>query len=155
MDARQVRRKIIKGSLAAPMVLTVSSASATAMTSFGRCLRRGAGFEPDPPFFARGGQGDGWFRRQVDVVDLAFKGQKQGEFYLDPLARVYIDTRAPHNALQFGSALPDGWRATASRKRWALVYFHEKSTAQFRHVTLQKPSGYKPATVSCYSSFRV
>lgn len=153
MDAKSVRRKIIKGSLAAPVVLTVSSASATAATSFGRCLRNSP--TKQPAFFARENRLDNWLRKQVEVVQLSHHGQSRGWFYLDPMRRVYVSIQEPHNALTFGSNLLPGWTQTGTSKRWALVYFDGETAARFDHVTLQRPRGYMPATISCYSSFRV
>lgn len=153
MDKRSVRRRIVTGSLAAPVVLTVSSASATSLTSFGRCLRNGGAAAPD--FFAPSKTADNWFRKSVNVHELSFKGIPQGEFYLDPVRAVYVSTRPPHSALAFGSRLPNFWTVSAVRTRWALVYFDGASAGQYRHITLQRPSGYRPATVSCYSSFRM
>lgn len=154
MNTNAVRRKVIKGTLAAPVVLTVSSASASAMSSFGRCLRRGAGHDPDAPFFVKRTRVDNMFRKPVEVHELAFQGKGQGDFYLDPVSNVYINTRAPYRALDFGSRLPDGWQKTGVGKRWALVYFDERRAREYRHITLQRPHGYRPTTVSCYSSFR-
>lgn len=153
MDANSVRRKIIKGSLAAPVVLTVSSASASAATSFGRCLRNNG--KVQPAFFVSKGKRDNWLRKQVDVIELKQNGHSRGLFYLDPMRRTYVAVKEPHAALGFGSSLAPGWSAGEATKRWALVYFDGYSAAQYQHVTLQRPSGFMPATVSCYSSFRV
>ncbi|MCU0949494.1 MAG: hypothetical protein MUC68_00195 [Burkholderiaceae bacterium] len=153
MNQLQKRRAIIKGSLAAPVVLTVSSASATAATSFGRCLRNGA--KSQPAFFVTKNRLDNWLRKQVDIVELSFNGKSRGWFYLDPLSRVYVGVQPPHQALTFGSTMLPGWQQSGTAKRWALVYIDSSNAAQYRHVTLQKPTGYMAATVSCYSSFRI
>lgn len=153
MDTNAVRRKIVKGSLAAPVVLTVSSASASAATSFGRCLRNAANAQP--AFFADEKRLDNWLRKQVEIVELSKHQRAEGWFYLDPVRNRYVSVRAPHEALPFGARLPDGWNQTGRAKRWALVYFEGKSAKSYRHITLQRPNGYMPATVSCYSSFRV
>ncbi len=152
MEQLQKRRAIIKGSLAAPLVLTVSSASATAATSFGRCLRNGA--KSQPAFFVTKNRLDNWLRKQVEVVELSFNGTSRGWFYLDPLRRVYVGVQPPHQALAFGANMLPGWQQSASAKRWALVYIDSNTASKYQHVTLQKPSGYMPATVSCYTSFR-
>lgn len=155
MDKRTVRREIVKGSLAAPLVLTVSSASAVSLSSFGRCLRRPGNGEAAPAFFLNAGQPDGWFRKSVNVVHLAYKDKPRGVFYLDPKLSRYVSTEPPYTPLGFGAAdLPAGWRQTGAGKRWALVYFDKASTSEYRYITVQRPAGFNATTVSCYSSFR-
>ena len=148
------KRRFIKGSLAAPVVLTVSSASATAMTSFGRCLRNGPG-QTQPAFFIDPTRGaDRFVRKLVKVDQLWQAGEIKGTFYMDPVLNRYVSTQAPHSALSFGSAtLPGGWKVTQRFDRWALVYFDDTTAAQYRYITLQKPTGYTITTTSCYSSF--
>ncbi len=148
------RRKLIKGSLAAPVVLTLSSASASSLTSFGRCLRNPpTGATPD--FFTTPRKADAWFRKAVKVEQLTYQGQVRGMFYDDPLLGRYVDTRAPYATLNFGaSARPAGWSVTGESKRLALVFFDHDSAAEYRYITLQRPSGYSATTMSCYGSFR-
>lgn len=150
MVQSEVRRKVLKGGLAAPVVLTVSSASASPMSSFGRCLRRGT--QQVPAFFAQ--QADGWFRKPVEIVGLSFGGTYRGEFYLDPKLDRYVSIRAPYAMLNFGQLMPPPWRQVSTNVRWALVYFDTDSGAEYRYLTLQQPSGYKPTTISCYGSLR-
>ncbi|MCS6944157.1 MAG: hypothetical protein RMK97_01870 [Sutterellaceae bacterium] len=151
MGADAKRRRWLQTGLAAPAVLTVSSASATVMSSFGRCLRNLERHQP-AQFFST--TADGWFRKQVPVVQLAYKGHVKGHFYLDPLKNVYVSVTPPHTELSFGPILPPGWQITGQSKRWALVWFDKLSGTQYTKVTLQKPRGSLAATMSCYSSFR-
>ncbi len=153
MDPRRsaTRRRLVKGSLAAPVVLTVSSASASSLTSFGRCLRTDR-LTAQPAFFADSAKADTWFRKPVDVFRLSQRGSTRGVFYLDPKLG-YVNVR-DMSTLGFGSSLPEGWMREPAGKRWALVYVDRQSGQEYRHVTLQRPSGYSATTVSCYTSLR-
>jgi hypothetical protein len=146
MDARSGRRKFLQGSLAAPVVLTVSSPSA-AVASFGRCLAKLEGL--DPPFFGR----DNFFRAQVGVDQLALDTVIQGYFYPDPAENKYVNCDT-YGKLNFGpNNLPTGWQITGYSSRWALVWFQKNTMEQYSKITVQRPSGYLAATVSCYNSF--
>jgi hypothetical protein len=154
MEKQTVRRRLIKGSLAAPVVLTLSSASATSLTSFGRCLRNSTGTD-SPAFFLGSTEADGWFRKAVKVEQLTYQSQVRGMFYHDPVLGRFVDTKSPYAMLTFGANnMPAGWRVTGEAKRWALVFFDQSSTSEYRYITLQRPSGYSATTVSCYGSFR-
>jgi len=149
MSSQSVRRKLLQGSLAAPVVLTVSSASA-ATTSFARCLRNTPS-ETTAPFFTT--SGDTWFRRQVPVVMLWAQGRDQGYFFLDQVKNVYVSVDAPYTALSFGSLLDAGWKISSSSSRWALVWFDKATSTEYAKITLQQPSDSAAATMSCYGSF--
>lgn len=146
-----IRRKLLQGGMAAPVVLTISSASASPMSSFGRCLRSGPK-QQMPAFFTQ--QSDGWFRKPVQIAGLSFGGVYRGEFYLDPRLDRYVEIRPPYAMLNFGQLMPPPWRQVSTNVRWALVYFDTDSGAEYRYLTLQQPSGYKPTTISCYGSLR-
>lgn len=158
MDNREVRRRLLKGTLAAPVVLTVSSASAQSLTSFGRCLRSLSGQQPSA-FFQNAR--DTWFRQQVPVVEIIKGGKSLGNFYFDPKANSYVNVVSPYSLIGFtGKVLPNAsWRFGSWSSRWALVYFEPMSSEPYSDamgrpiITLQKPSGYLASTVSCYGSF--
>lgn len=150
MDKNSVRRKLLRGSLAAPVVLTVSSASA-ATTSFARCLRHGDGDTPKR-FFSE--DTDHWFRQQVPVSMLWANGQDQGYYFLDQAKNVYIGVHYPHTALSFGASLAPGWKVTSQTTRWALVWFDKSSSTQYSKISLQQPYGSTATTMSCYGSFK-
>jgi len=151
MNRSPLRRRILKGSLAAPAVLTVSSASARAMSSFGRCLRNAQNQQPGL-FFTT--DVDGWFRKEVRVVQLWAKGKNQGYFYLDPVKHAYVSVDPPYRALPFGTLMEPGWKVSGQSTRWALVWFDRSTATQYSRITLQKPSGALAVTMSCYGSFR-
>lgn len=150
MDTKSVRRKFLRGSLAAPVVLTVSSASA-ATTSFVRCLRNG---ETDTPRRFFSDDTDHWFRQQVPVAKLWAHGQEQGWFFLDQVRNVYVGVHYPHTQLNFGAMLAPGWKVTEQSSRWALVWFDRSTSTQYSRISLQRPFGASATTMSCYGSFR-
>lgn len=151
MTPSPLRRRLLKGSLAAPTVLTVSSASAQAVSSFARCLRN-LDAQQSELFFTNGA--DRMFRKEVPVVQLWAKGQDQGYFYLDPVMLKFVSVNPPYKALSFGALLEPGWKVTGQSTRWALVWFDKATATEYSRITLQKPSGAVAATVSCYGSFR-
>ena len=86
----QKRRAILQGSLAAPVVLTVSSPGAAATTSFGRCLENQLKTQRQPAtseFFAL--SQDSWYRTSVPVVKLKVEGVESW-YYLDPSLSRYV-----------------------------------------------------------------
>lgn len=159
MTDREVRRRLLKGTLAAPVVLTVSSASAQSLTSFGRCLRNLSGQQPTA--FFQGAQ-DTWFRQQVPVVEIIKGSTTEGTFYFDPKIGSYVNIVYPNAVFTgFSGATPpnSSWRFGTSSTRWALVFFEPNSSEPYSDamgrpiITLQKPSGYLASTISCYGSF--
>jgi hypothetical protein len=161
MDAKQAgpskaRRRVIQGSLAAPVVLTVSSASATSVTSFGRCLANLNNQQPGKFFITETEvTTDNWLRKQVDVVQLAW-GQKDVDwFYLDPTQQLYV--RLSNPAFNPVSPLDKNYQTKALGKRWALVWVDSMSGTPYKSqysivVQVQKPSGCQATTKSCYTS---
>lgn len=158
MDNRAVRRKILKGTLAAPVVLTVSSASAQAVASFGRCLNNLA-TQPQPTTFFTS-SADTWFRSQVAVNQIYKGANSQGTFYWDPkkLAYVNVVDLTTFTGFVGRTASPPYTLGTAT-SRWALVYFDPRSATPYTDamgrtiITIQKPSGYLASSISCYGSF--
>jgi len=148
------RRRLVKGALAAPVVLTVSSASAASLTSFGRCLRNGIG-NTNPAFFIDAKAApDQFVRLQIKCDVLWAQGQIQGTFYMDPVLNRYVSTSYPYAALSFGSSnLPGGWKVSQQIYCWGLQFFEEATASPLGRITVQRPYGYSATTVSCYSSF--
>lgn len=151
------RRAILQGSLAAPVVLTVSSASAQMVTSHMKCManvRQPTASELPGLFFVtasiKDSSADTWLRDPISVT-LFSKGQSEGWFYNDAAyGWVNVDT------LVKLSDLPNGWTAvpnTASQTRWALVWVDAK-TGQKIGVSLQQPMTSQFTTESCNTSVR-
>jgi hypothetical protein len=143
------RRKILQGSLAAPMVLTVSSASAASVTSFGKCLNRLTTEQPSQ-FFV-GPSSDNWWRKEVPVVRLKH-GNIDDWFYFDPGFNEYRLLSSPLVSTGIGLVLDPGWQKKADGTRWALVWVDSQSGAQWSMITAQRPSGYQATTMSCMAS---
>jgi hypothetical protein len=148
-----LRRKVLRGSLAAPVVLTVSSASVAA-ASFTRCLAN-TNSAPDA-FFVN--SSDQWFRTQVEVWQLSsLQGVDFGYFYEDPVKDVFVSINSPYTALNFnsGPSMPPNVRATQAGTRWAVVWFDKATSTQYSRITPIKPNpGASAVSVSCYGSFR-
>jgi len=151
MDKKVLRRKLLRGSLAAPVVLTVSSASAAAISSFSRCLRSA---DANTPYRFFSEDTDHWFRQKVPVSMLNVQGRDQGYYFLDQVRNVYVSVNPPYNELNFGQLMPQGWQVSSQSTRWALVWFDKSSSTQYSRITLQRPRGASATTMSCYGSFR-
>lgn len=155
MDAKQVgpskaRRRVIQGSLAAPVVLTVSSASAASVSSFGRCLKNVDDRAAGPFFIDPKRATDNWLRKEVPVVQLS-KGNHVDWFYMDPGRRLLVRLADPD-----GPGLNpwdmEGWQLRAKSSRLALVWVDAKDGDPYRVMQVMRPSGYKASTKSCYTS---
>ena len=71
----KTRRKVLKASAAAPLVLTVPTASATALTSM-TCRDRDAKLA-DPNHILASPGADEWLRKKIDIVELEIYDWKQ------------------------------------------------------------------------------
>lgn len=149
-QASENRRKLIKGSLAAPVVFTVSSASAASLTSFGKCLTRLNG-EPVGPFFVKDATVDSWLRKQVEVV-LLKHGNIEDWFYLDPGVNQYVRLSAPTVATGLVPLDMKGWQVQATSSRWAMVWVDSQNGSLYSVAQVQQPIGYQASTKSCYTS---
>lgn len=146
----KLRRKVLRGSLAAPVVLTVSSASAAA-GSFGRCLANSP-TTTNAAFFTT--SADSWYRVQVPVTQLWAQGMDLGWYYNDPVKNVFVKADAPYTTLNFNSTTQPAYVKTGTAgSRWALVWFDRKSATRYSRITFQQPYGYSACTMSCYGSF--
>jgi hypothetical protein len=149
-QASETRRKLIRGSLAAPVVLTVSSASAASVTSFGKCLAR-LNNEPTGPFFTGDATIDNWLRKQVEVVQLKH-GSDIDWFYLDPGISQYVRLSSPTVATGLSPVSMAGWQQQATGSRWALVWVDSQQGSMYSLMQVQQPIGYQASTKSCYTS---
>lgn len=146
-----LRRKLLRGSLAAPVVLTVSSASA-ATASFARCLNNTNAGVSTTAFFV--GSTDTWFRAQVPVTGLWANGSDLGYFYEDPVKNAFVSINAPYAVMPYNSAtMPNYVKVTSQSSRWALVWFDKATTTRYSKISIQRPFGSTATTMSCYGSF--
>ncbi len=124
----QKRRAVLRGSLAAPVVLTVSSPAA-AVSSLRRCLNN-QNAQYAEPFI--NGSADTWLRKPVEVhkleksegndKDKDNKGWAKGGgpdkkttdwVYFDEGLQDYVTVAAPHRRQDIGP-LTNGWRKVAT-----------------------------------------
>ncbi len=94
MDRLTIRRKLLQGSLSAPLVLTVTAAGAQARTTFGACLAATANQVPPMERLAEitgtdafGNKlwQDTWYRTIVPLTKVAYQGNsgnKPDEYYI-------------------------------------------------------------------------
>jgi hypothetical protein len=157
MDRFTGRRKLIRGSLSAPLVLTVASPAALARQSFEACLDRASQQLP-PKLEPFSTERDGFVRKTVDVYrgkltkdgpeELFYKTQvvRKDGVLVDRYARLEGCGEKPHRAKEF----VDG--PHFDRKRYALVHVNEKG--EVVHIGAC-PTGQKgfPVTGSCWASF--
>lgn len=130
-----LRRKLLRGSLSAPLVMTVTSAAGASRTTFTACLDN-ARLQPKPNrILARSHFGaDDWLRVQVDVFEVHMpdsdgKMRKvPGRYFVGPdkntmykLAEQRSETTPPTVATRFTAHTP-GVQKQLVEKRFALAY---------------------------------
>lgn len=168
MDRFAARRKLLRGSLSAPLVLTVASPAALARQSFEACLYRATteGTAGVPPsnvgVFIPSAQHDPWLRTKVNLYKgrLTQQGQvkqpnggssdqvfyeivgKTGRFYPKAMA-------CPSTG--FTGYLPQGSGPTSlDTQEQALVFVRNDGTIVGFGTC---PNGGYAVTTSCYASF--
>jgi hypothetical protein len=167
MDRFAARRKLLRGSLSAPLVLTVASPAALAQQSFEACLHRAttAGNAGVPPrnvdVFLPSAQHDPWLRAKVKLYQGRLNGGnrvQQSNNVNDPIfyeivgkeGRFYPKaTTCPSPG--FGGYLPQGQGPTnLNTQEQALVFVRNDGTiVGFGNC----PNGGYAVTTSCYASF--
>jgi hypothetical protein len=135
MDKFTVRRKILRGSLSAPVVLTVASPASLAAAST-TCLVNTPQTPLPEPLFQPAGTDDGYLRKPIQVCQLKSPGggdgawttdfyyQSNGSWYSvssgSPFAQTVTDTRAceTKEVLVYvdaqGNETGYGWPSTAN-----------------------------------------
>ncbi len=143
------RRKLLSGSLAAPVVLTVASPSALARTSFLACIERGKDQQLNAqPFLSLRSPDDGMYREKVAVYslkDTRTNATLNGLFWKDQSG----DFRSI-DACNASAVSQLTVSATGAGDRLALVYFdlNGKKTGIGCY-----PNGGFPVSRSCWGSF--
>ena len=148
----QNRRAILQGSLATPVVLTVSSASATAITSLGKCLANQVNRQPATSLHFTLAP-DNWYRTSspVPVVKLQIQGVEDW-YYLDPSVSRYVKLSTLEVTSLGQLDVPPGWiKGTSSR--YLLVWVDPTNGTPSQYLQAQRPGGYTAATMSCMTSF--
>ena len=130
-----LRRRLLQGSLSAPLVMTVTSAVGAGRTTFTACLDN-ARLQPKPyRVMARSNYGsDDWLRVQVDVLEVSFSDgdgkmiKQPGKYFVGPdkstlykLAESRSETTPPTIATKFNAYTP-GMQKQVVEKRYALAF---------------------------------
>ncbi len=146
------RRKVLQGTLAAPVLLTVSSASASSVSSFGRCLRNLDNQRTGELFVNKQALSlDTWLRKEVEVLRFEREG-KSGWFYFDRGRDLYVRLSDPTGAGISKIDIFKDWKKIDQSKRWMLVWVDRDSGKPSWKMQVQQPRGYTATTKSCYSS---
>lgn len=153
------RRRLLKGSLAAPVVLTVRPASATATGSAVACLKRSeAAAKSDPPApLAYGPNHDEYMRVTIDLSRLAPERGKafySGKYFLgfDKTTYWRVDDRRPYERAPKPTEYTKGscHEEKTGERLYALAYVDKHGNVVAFGVD-QNRNG-SPVTTSCYAS---
>ena len=152
MENPPVRRKLLRGSLAAPLVLTVASPSALARTSFMDCIARVANVPQPSMSIAFVSSPDGWYRTEVSIYEGKLRGGAGVvQLFYETAGRYYpVDAcnQTGYSALDFtGSAGP-----SYKYKRLGLVYVN--TSGNIVGFGPCKPSDGYAVSTSCWTSFK-
>ena len=152
----QKRRAVLRGSLAAPVVLTVSPAVSAARTSFETKVEGLKTYQPARSQYFKESP-DNWLRRSVQVVKLKYKEKGNGPdsksakedwYYLDPNKSRYIKLSSME-WMSFGAILPEGWEQTRETgTRYLLVWLDPKTGEQSLMAQAEPKGGQLAATES-------
>jgi hypothetical protein len=150
-DPSSNRRKILQGSLAAPLVLTVSSASAQAVTSFTQCAAQGADNQPaDAQKIVPTNHlsKDTWFRQPVSVTPWSKDGVT---------VHAYQVSDGWKNAVTGGSFTPSSGHVRGVDATWHRVVYFDRKTGAPTYLGFDKPPASTDVAVtpSCHTSFPV
>src|SRR5262245_54460778 len=153
------RRKLLKGSLAVPVVLTVRPASATAITSATACKDRceTRAQEQKPPKMSSDMHSDEWMRCEVEVCRLSSsigKPYYDGKYFLgfDKVTYWRLDDRNPYYYPAQPTNYSKGscYAENTGQKMYGIVYVG--STWDINGFAWENKSYGSPTTWSCYAS---
>ena len=153
------RRRLLKGSLAVPVVLTVRPASATAFTSATACLNRCdiRAQETRPPKMSSALRNDEWLRIEIDEWRLApsmGRSFYEGKYFLgfDKTTYWRLDDRNPYYYPARPSNHTKGscHAEKTGRKLYPIAYVDQSGTV--KGFAWDNNWGGKHATWSCYTS---
>lgn len=159
MDRFSARRKLLRGSLSAPLVLTVASPSALARSSFLACIARGDDPQGVGPF-APAPNADNLYREQITAWTIC-PVPPQPVFLPAPDCDTLYYSRSNTAAGPFTRldvaiptpfSLPQGGQFTVTQvTRWQLVYFDPDDGT--RTGAGYFPNGGSAVSMSCWASF--
>lgn len=155
------RRKLVLGSAAVPLILTVRPAAARARTSIGACLERDARRGKPNDVLASPGQPDEWMRVRADVFQLAIWDEQKREwkalenrrFMLGFDRSTYweLDRYSPYSAPATPTSMNKGTgvKETKIDERLALAYLGPEGEVRGYGW---EPRGGTHCTQSCWAS---
>jgi hypothetical protein len=158
---KSLRRRLVKGGLAAPLILTVSPALAVARTTFMACADKAATRPVSSVAPTAAVSPDEWLRVDLDILELTLPNEKgepvvqPGRYFVGPdkaamyrLADVRPDS-APATLVQRFNAHTIGLQKRTVEKRRALAYVDREG-----HVVgyAWQRRGGAQITASCYAS---
>jgi hypothetical protein len=153
------RRRLLKGSLAAPLVLTVRPASAHAVTSATACLKRCEviAHEKRPPKMSSALRSDEWLRVECDICRIAPSHGKpfhDGKYFLGFDGHTYwrVDDKNPYYAPATPTSHSKGscYAEKTGQKMYGIGYFDHTGT--LKGFAWDNKWGGSPVTWSCYTS---
>lgn len=155
------RRKLLKGTLSAPMVMTVTPALGVARTSLMACMDNAAGKPVGAVAPLANAYPDEWLRIELDILEVTLPNGK-GEMVVQPgryfagydritmykLADLRPESAPATPVREFNAGTP-GMRTRVVEKRRALAYVDRAG-----QVTgyAWEPRGGAHITASCYAS---
>jgi hypothetical protein len=155
------RRKLLQGSVAAPLVLTVSPALGVARTTFMSCAQKGAGQPTGVVAPLAEVPADEWLRVDLDVFQIHLTNAKgelvaqPGKYFVGPdrvtmfrLADVRPDS-VPATPVQSFNAYTMGLQRRVVERRRALAYVDEEGEVV---GFAWQPAGGMHMTASCHAS---
>lgn len=155
------RRKLLKGSAAAPLILTVRPAAATARTSLAVCIERDATRRRPDQILASNSHADEWMRAKVDILELTVWDSDKKKwveledrrFFLgfDKTTYWQLDRHDPYRAPASPSRYHKGTSVREEKKgeRHALVYVNNEGRVV---GTAWEKRGGTHCTQSCWAS---
>jgi hypothetical protein len=155
------RRKLLQGTAAAPLILTVRPAAATARSSLVACIERDAKRKPEY-IMASNASRDDWMRTKVDILELTIWDSdkkkwvelKDRKFFLgfDKTTYWECDRNDPWRSPAAPSSYRKGINVREEKKgdRDAIVYVSQ-SDGRVVGMGWEKNGGYH-CTRSCWTS---
>ena len=155
------RRKLVLGSAAVPLILTVRPAAATARTSIATCIDKDAKKKKPHYVLENPGNPDQWMRKVVDVyrLDVWDEGQKKWKklddrkFICGVDSKTYweLDRYSPYTAPAWATSMKRGTgiKETKLEQRLALAFMENDGKVVGYGW---EPKGGKHCTKSCWSS---
>ena len=160
------RRKLLLGSAAAPLILTVRPAAAHARTSIAMCMDKDAKKAKPHEILASHGHADHWMRKSVDIYRLSVWDEHKRKWNtldnrrfmcgVDGQTYWELDRNAPYSAPARPTSMRRGHGVQEVRidQRMALAYL--EYDGNFAKVVGYgwEPKGGKHYTKSCWHSIK-